>query len=57
MNESKRKELESQYEEMRLYRLFGDSNQKKQAEKDIKQFEKEHPDISDDVYFRARTEY
>lgn len=50
--------LEDDYQLLRLKRMFAETPaEEKQAEADVRQFEKEHPDIADDVYFRARTEY
>jgi len=50
--------LEDKYKLLRLKEMAAKTpaEEKKTAE-DVKQFEKEHPDIADDVYFRARTEY
>jgi len=51
-------DLYDEYKFLRLKRMAAKNPaEEKQAAFDVRQFEKEHPDIADDVYFRARTEY
>jgi len=57
MNKSEKKELISKYEDMRLLKRFGTPEQRKKAIADVKHFVKEHPDIADEVFFKAKTGY
>jgi len=50
--------LYDEYEFLRLKEMFADTpSEEKQAAADVEEFERQHPDIEDEVYTRARTGY
>jgi len=51
-------DLERKFHKISLRRMFAKTPaERKQAEADRRQFEKKHPKLADELYFRARTEY